>query len=586
MKRYTWLTGCRMVLGLTVLLGGLILGSGMVYAADFENVTTKGIQSKNIHTQNYDWNWYHPVRSYLYRNGDGTYTRVECVDGVLYAESYDAAYQFQSQKKLPLELKEFGGVYRSADAYFVVEGQENSAKVVGTTEFRIIKYDRDWNRLTSVDIPNANTAKPFDAGSCRFAEKDGMLYIRTCHEMYNGHQASVLFQVRMEDCNVITANYDVANSAYGYISHSFNEFMAVRDGVLYACDHGDAYERGITVMRYDSLAEGTRSFSNRVTAVIALPFQGAVGQNATGATLGGFAVSDTHAIAVGASVPQDDTDGEIRNLFVATVAVKNFNGNGTTVHWLTQYAQDEDRSVSNPQMVELAGGRYLVMWEEYVKSAFDKMYYVVIDGTGQEVSAISSIEAPLSECQPVVNGDSVVWYVTEESAPVFYQLPVGSEVPMAKKNTKFTKEGILYKVTKSSKTAGKVAVVGFEKKKMEKNITIPEKVRYNGYSYTVTAIAAKAFRKCTKLTGIDLPVTVTSIGKQAFEGCKKLEVMKITYKKYKTSNVGNNAFKGVPKKVVVIVPDAKVSTYQKLFKKRGMKTGTRFYKQSTAWYYY
>lgn len=587
MRRGKLFTGWMMAFTAVIALAGFMMGGREVHAANFENETTGGIPSKNIHEQNYDWNWYHPVTSYLYQNEDGTYNRVEYADGVIYSETYSSDYIYLSQKKIELELPEFGGLYRTGDAWFVVEGQENTTAQAGVTEYRIIKYDRDWNKLISTDLPNANTARPFYAGSCRFAEKDGILYIRSCHEMYNGHQASVMLQVNMADCNVITANYDVANSAYGYISHSFNEYVTVKDGTLYACDHGDAYERGITVMRYDRLMEGNKSFSNRVTVVVAMPFKGAAGNNNTGATLGGFAVSDTHAIVVGSSIPQDeDSEGKIKNIFVATVPTGDFRAGSAAVNWITSYSQEETRTASNPQLVELNGGRYLVLWEEYVGSEFDKLYYVLLDATGKEVTGIRSIGAALSDCQPVVSEKSVVWYVANDSTPVFYQLPVDNEVSAAKKNTKFTKNGITYKVTKSSKTAGKVTVVGFNKKQMDKSVTLPNKVLYNGYYYSVTAIAAKAFRKCTRLTGIDIPTSVTSIGKQAFEGCTKLTIMKVGYKKYKTSNVGKNAFKGVPKKMVVIVPDNKLSAYRILFRKRGVKTGTKFYKQSAAWYYY
>ncbi len=578
----------RLAVWAVLALGGLWLAAGTALAADFENGTEGGIISRNIHGQDYKWNWYHPVNSYLFGNGDGSFTRVEHLDGSIYCETYSADYQYQPVQTIELELPEFGGLYRSQDgSWFVVEGQNNPDLAANQTEYRIIKYDQDWNRVISTDLPDANTTKPFFAGSCRFAEKDGMLYVRTCHEMYNGHQASVMFQISMKDCNVVTANYDVANSAYGYISHSFNQFLAVRDGVLYACDHGDAYERGIMVMRYQELMEGTRSFSNRVTAVNAFPFKGDRGNNYTGAVLGGFAVSSTHAIAAGASVPQEQSvSGEVKNVFVVSVDLNKFEQAGTQVRWLTEYPQDGDRMISNVQLADAGENRYLLAWEEYVEEAFDRMAYVLLDGKGEPSGAVRYIQAYLSDCRPVVSGQTAVWYVTDQTAPVFYELPLDRELPAAAKKTRFTKNGITYQVTKSSRTAGKVSVAGYMKKKMEKSVTIPSRIVYNGYAYKVTSVAAGAFKKCKKLTGIDLPDTVTSIGANAFEGCKKLSMMKVAYAKYKSSKVGADAFKGTPAKLAVIVPDKKLSAYRKLFRKKGMKTGTQFYKQSDAWYYY
>lgn len=578
----------QLMLWAVLVLGGIWFATGISHAAEFENETTGGVVSENIHGQDYKWNWYHPVYSYLFDNADGSFSRVEYLSGSIYCEYYDAEFRYLTSQTIELELPEFGGLYRSKDGFwFVVEGQSNAQHVPGQTEFRIVKYDKDWNRVISTDLPDANTSKPFFAGCCRFAEKDGMLFVRTCHEMYNGHQASAMFQIKMEDCNIVTANYDVANSAYGYISHSFNQFLTVRDGVLFACDHGDSYLRGITMMSYQELMEGTRSFSNRVTAVNAFPFKGAVGNNYTGAVLGGFAVSTTHAIAAGASVPQEENvSGEVKNVFVTAVDLKKFEDAGKSFQWITEYPQDGNRMVSNVQFAEAGTDRYLLLWEEYVDDAFDRMAYVLLDGKGKPSGQVRYIRANLSDCQPVVKGQNAIWYVTDKSSPVFYQLPLDHEVPAAAKNAKFTKNGITYQVTKSSKTAGKVSVVGYVKKQMEKSVTIPSKLFYNGYAYTVTAVSAGAFKKCKKMTGIDLPDTVKSIGAQAFLNCKKLTVLKVGYSKYKSSKVGADAFKGTPKKLAVIVPDKKLSAYRKLFRKKGMKTGTQFYKQSDAWYYY
>lgn len=50
-------------------------------------------------------------------------------------------------------------------------------------------------------------------------------------------------------------------------------------------------------------------------------------------------------------------------------------------------------------------------------------------------------------------------------------------------------------------------------------ITIPEKVTYNGVTYSVTSIGYRAFFDCTGLTSITIPNSVTSIGEFAFSGC-------------------------------------------------------------------
>ncbi len=53
-------------------------------------------------------------------------------------------------------------------------------------------------------------------------------------------------------------------------------------------------------------------------------------------------------------------------------------------------------------------------------------------------------------------------------------------------------------------------------------LTIPEKVVYDGESYTVTSIGAHAFEGCDGLTAVTLPKPVTRIGAAAFRDCSGL----------------------------------------------------------------
>ena len=54
-------------------------------------------------------------------------------------------------------------------------------------------------------------------------------------------------------------------------------------------------------------------------------------------------------------------------------------------------------------------------------------------------------------------------------------------------------------------------------------ITIPESVEYNGMTYAVKTIAAKAFANCTGIKSVVLPNSLSSIGSQAFSACSALK---------------------------------------------------------------
>ena len=59
------------------------------------------------------------------------------------------------------------------------------------------------------------------------------------------------------------------------------------------------------------------------------------------------------------------------------------------------------------------------------------------------------------------------------------------------------------------------------------NIIIPEKVDYNGGSFSVTSIGRWAFHNCSGLTSVILPNSIVNIGGGAFSGCSNLESVTI-----------------------------------------------------------
>ena len=85
-------------------------------------------------------------------------------------------------------------------------------------------------------------------------ESNGILYVHTCHTMYTSddgynHQANMTFSVKESDMTLYDIYSEVMNVSYGYVSHSFNQFITVRDGYVYRADHGDAGPRGMAVTR-------------------------------------------------------------------------------------------------------------------------------------------------------------------------------------------------------------------------------------------------------------------------------------------------------------------------------------------------
>lgn len=71
------------------------------------------------------------------------------------------------------------------------------------------------------------------------------------------------------------------------------------------------------------------------------------------------------------------------------------------------------------------------------------------------------------------------------------------------------------------------------------NVSIPDKVNYNGKTYDVTSIGDRAFYGCKNVTSITLPKSVTSIGKEAFDCCYDLSKINIPES---VTSIGESAF--------------------------------------------
>ncbi len=369
--------------------------------------------------------WSDPICSNMaYENGQ--YVRAECIDDALIVEYYDNNFKFLSGMSIDLELPIYGGLYMADDYNFLVVGQENWEEDDEKEVFRIIRYTKDWQKVDHASLCGANTVVPFEAGSLRFARSGDILYLRTAHEMYTNpndglnHQANVMIAVRISDMTVTDHLTKVWNSGYGYVSHSFNQFVQVDGDTLLAVDHGDAYPRSVALFKYSAKA-GEEIFYSRTTMVEVLDIvSGTTHYNDTGVAVGGFVFSTTDYLIAGAAYDMSENVNlrlAQRNIFVTTTSKDNFTEEGTTIHWLTDYTDDDNVVVSPPHLLKVSDDRFFLTWTEN-----DVLKYCFLDGTGQLDGDIRTGEGALSDCAPIKVGNFAVWYVTDWSEPVFYKI--------------------------------------------------------------------------------------------------------------------------------------------------------------------
>ena len=371
--------------------------------------------SDNINGQDYT-SWSRPVTSYLMENEAGGLTRVEYIKGQIVVENYSSDFAFQSGRTIPMELSTWGGFFAGADYNFFVFGQQNSDESDSTEVIRVVKYSTDWNRLGAVSLYGANTAMPFAAGSLRADEYGGQLYIRTCHQMYAGsdglhHQANLTLCVDQESMRILDSYYVVMNPSVGYVSHSFNQFVLVdSDRNLITLDHGDAYPRGAVLMQYNTKA-GEGKFSGLVSATTVQRFSGSIGDNTTGASLGGLAEASSGYVA---AYNYDGAAGSgPRTVYLSYIPK---NGGAASSRALSS------AGTTTPQLVSTGlDGGYLLWNDKDGRTAGNTLSYVRYDGTGG-TGTVRTASGSLSDCAPISYNGKVVWYTTDGSTPVFYTL--------------------------------------------------------------------------------------------------------------------------------------------------------------------
>lgn len=393
---------------------------------DFIKDTKGGISSNNLSGNEYIWFSADTVNSYLERNSDGTYTRVEAVQDKVYVEEYSQDFEFISSKELKMELPLFGGYFSGEDYRFLVFGQQNPEESDEVEVLRIVKYDRSWNRLDKCSVFGANTTIPFRAGSLRMTESGGELYLHTSHQMYQAedgynHQANMTYVMDETTMTVTQSWFGVMNINYGYVSHSFNQFVATDGTYLYRLDHGDAYPRAVVLTKASANAITACRDSNKEI----LKIEGEVGNNYTGVSVGGFELAGDQLVTAGNSVVQSESnynpDGQ-RNIFVNSTDTEL--SESQTI-WLTEY-KDNSVAVGNPHLVKASEDELYVLWEEAESvngSLLRTIKIAKINAYGQLQGEISTIYARLSDCQPIyTEDDALVWYVTSNDVPVFYHV--------------------------------------------------------------------------------------------------------------------------------------------------------------------
>ncbi|MBQ0079662.1 MAG: hypothetical protein KBS66_07235, partial [Eubacterium sp.] len=331
-------------------------------------------------------------------------------------EFFDNNFQRTSKKTISGELSTLGAFYDDGSYYYLITGQENASQNSNTEVIRVSKFDKSWNKIGSASLKGANTVAPFEAGNCRVTHTGNYMVIRTSHKMYrssdgNNHQANMTLLVNTSNMTITDSQTGVSNTSTGYVSHSFNQFVKLKNNKIVAVDQGDAYPRGIALSEYPTDVTSGKFQSSSVAATTIFPFAGEVGNNTTGATIGGFELAGDNYLTVGSSIVQDGKSHTAKNIFAIST---NSSTKKSQVTWLTD-VPDGGASIYTPQMAKINDNKFLVYW-----GMGTKVQYVFINGVGTPLTDVREFSGCVTDCEPIVQGSKVIWYQWKNEEIIFY----------------------------------------------------------------------------------------------------------------------------------------------------------------------
>ena len=477
-----------------------------------------------------DLSFTNPVNSYL-SVCEGGYMRVYADKTVftelktVYIEYYDEKLNILSKKSIEPELPMWGGFYAAKEAYYLVEGQDNSDCKDGTEVVRIIKYDKNWKRVGSGSIYSEKgwdyeIRCPFDYGCVNMTEQNGILYVFTSREGYidawygRGHQGMMLISLNEKtmETKIVEANFN----------HSFTQFIDSDEKWLYLYEESDG-ERATILSRLQPESAGSYKiipvlhYGGQRTSGWAIP---------TYASADDVAVSDHSVLGVGCSIDQSMYDNADNysdfNIYLSVTPKDSFTEADTKLIWLTDY-KEKFISFYNPSLAKVNDNRFMVMWEEVEhkrRVSYDssnpndpfsggKLHYLFVDSNGNKVSKEFTASASASQCRPILNDSKMIYCASVGNAVCFYTINAETG-ELNKKIFRVAGEQISWKMEGKTLTYSGKGALKVKPYKYLDNV-ISEVVIRDG----ITEIGSGVFQDI-KTYDVVIPPSVTKIADDAF----------------------------------------------------------------------
>ena len=380
---------------------------------------------------------------YTIDNGDGTVSGLVVGSEEITIERFSADGSLTASQTLEKELPTFGAFLDSGRHFYLAFGQDNDEEDDDREVWRIVQYDRDWNRLSAASVSGgaSYTTVPFRAAVARMAvSEDGKtLALHAARQRYTTpddglrHQSNLTVTMNTADMKVLSVSEEFPSN---HVSHSFGQFVRFDGEQLVTVDHGDAYPRAFILQSDSQAAE-------------LLPIAGGIGENVTNAIGSGLELSGDGYLFLGCSTPQVDLNAEADtpwSLFLTYTSKEAgkptppwpegstktsltllpggrqykaswTDPDGRTNHWGTFNVEEDlsattltwlthgESTVNCARLVKLDESTFAAMWQEGAD-----IHCLVLDGKGQPTGQERILEnTPMPPTDPVVMDGSICW---------------------------------------------------------------------------------------------------------------------------------------------------------------------------------
>lgn len=353
----------------------------------------------------------------------------------LYMTTYDANLKPLITQTVPKDLPLWGGFYNGSRYNFCVTGQNNKEQNNSKEVIRIVKYDKDLKPIDTLSITGGMcfTTNPFDAGSLRMQEIGNKLIIHTSRERYKSsdglnHQSQLTLIIDIDSMKLVN---DLGLFQPNHVSHSFNQFV-LKDGSKHILlDHGDAYPRSIVL-------HAQKDSGYQEVDLFDIP--GKTGANATGVSIGGFEMSDSHYLAAFSTIDHSlatsynsytivGAEADQRHIMVSAVPKNNLSSSAVKQQMIINYT-GTSKTASSPYLVKLSTEHLALLWQENDSTlSYDMIRYVCLDAKGNPCTPVGTLYGTLSTCAPILYNNTITWFAKHQDAQLVYQVPLDMILP-------------------------------------------------------------------------------------------------------------------------------------------------------------